>query len=180
MTARRDASRREALKTAAIGASGVVVAVAVSRAARTPAAPAATAAQQQPNENGAAAPAGPTYLAELAGVHFGAYRVVSVGAIERGGVPVWLSFNEGAAFRVDVLRADPTAGSTGIGAVSSHSVYLRNGGNGRTSTDESMGLGAMALAEELSARERAGLKPPAALLTMDERSALDASAARVT
>jgi hypothetical protein len=170
MTARRDASRREALKTAAIGASGVALALGAVRVTNKVRASRAT----EPDKK-AEASAGASYLAEFVGLEFGDYRVVAVEAIERGGVPVHLSHRGESSFRVDVLRADPTAAGRGIGAAGVHAVYLRNGGNGRTATDERNGLGAMALAAELSKRE---LAPPKELLTMDERAALDASAAR--
>jgi hypothetical protein len=175
MTARRDASRREALKTVALGASGVATALAVTRVAGNT----AKAKGASANAPATAPPTGEAgYLSDLVGAQLGEYRVVKVGALERGGVPVHLAYRENAPFRVDVLRADP-ADTHGIGFVSSVSVYLRNGGNGRTATDETHGLGAMALAEELARRESAGLKPPAALLTMGERVALDASPVRI-
>ena len=174
MTARRDASRREALKTAALGASGLATALAVTRVAgiATPAHAKARDASESARTTDA------TYLAELVGLQLGPYRVTTVGALERGGVPVHLSVDGGEPFRVDVLRADPSD-TRGIGVSSSVAVYLRNGGDGHTETNEVMGLGAMALAEELARRESAGQKPPAELLTMGERVALDASALRI-
>jgi hypothetical protein len=179
MTARSDASRREALKTAALGASGLVTALAATRVAGTSVHARATAHDAPDNTSTTnATEAGAKYLAELVGVQLGEYRVVAVGALERGGVPVQLAHRGGAPFRVDVLRADPSD-ARGIGVASSVSVYLRNGGDGSTATDEVKGLGAMALAAELARPESAGRKPPAALLTMGERVALDASALRI-
>jgi hypothetical protein len=177
MTARKDASRREALKTAALGASGLATALAITRATsigtRAPTvANAADAATTNKTKDRAG------FLADLVGLELGPYRVVAVGHVERGGVPVHLSTNGGSPFRVDVLRADPSD-TVGIGVTSSVAVYLRNGGNGRTETNEVMGLGAMALAEELARREKSGQKPPAELLTMGERVALDGSALRM-
>lgn len=171
MSSPRNASRRDALKTVAIAASGAAIAVAVSPSvAQTPTSSSRSraGAGAEPARTPDAEP-----LADLAGAQLGPYRVDVVGAIERGGIPVQLSYGA-HSFRVDVLRADPSDAQSGIGRVSAVTVYLRNGGNGRTATDETMGLGAMALAEELARRERDGWKPPAALMTMGERSALDA------
>ncbi len=163
-----DASRREVLKVVGAGASGLALATVVSRQpAELPVA--ARAAAVEP----AVAPPAP-FLADLVGKHLGSYRVHAVGALERGGIPVVLATAAGQHFRVDVLRVDPSDGTAGIGVAGAVSVYLRNGGDGNTATDEEQGLGAMALAEELLRRDREGRKPPSALLTRGERRALDA------
>ncbi len=168
MSSPGNASRRDALKTVALAASGAAVAVAVTpRIARTRNVASAPAAADPATHD-----ASPRDLEDLVGKQLGPYRVESVGGIERGGIPVQLAFGA-QVFRVDVLRADPSESRGGIGTVSSVSVYLRNGGDGQTATDEMMGLGAMALADELARRERDGWKPPSALMTMGERSALD-------
>ncbi len=166
MTARTNASRREVLKAVGIGASGAALAAVVVRKTATPRAPEAERAADDPAQ---------AWLGDLVGQRLGTYTVVSVGAIERGGVPVVLEAASGRAFRVDVLRVEPGVDRAGIGEASSVSVYLRNGGDGSTATDEELGLGAMALASELARRDRAGMKPPSALLTMSERGALDAA-----
>lgn len=163
MTVSSDASRRDVLKVVGAGASGLVVASAVARSPRTVSIP-------PPNCEPSVAD-----LHDLVGRELGSYRVVSVGPIDRGGIPLVMTTAAGVSFRVDVLRVDPADGGAGIGAVGSVSVYLRNGGDGRTATDEEQGLGAMAAAEELLRRERAGWRPPSALLTRGEREALDAS-----
>lgn len=165
MTARNGASRRQILKVAGI-TGAAVAAVVAPRIARRPAR-AQSQKVEKPAENAQ------EFLADLSGKKLGPYAVQSVGAIDRGGVPVILANANGEAFRVDVLRAEPL-GNPGIGVASTVSVYLRNGGDGRTVTDEERGLGAMALAKELARRSRKGEKPPAALLTMSERAALDA------
>lgn len=100
----------------------------------------------------------------------GTYTVLAVGALARGGVPVVLSTPSGASFQVDVLRADPSEPHAGLGVTDRYAVYLRNGGDGRTPTDEVRGLGAMALASALAGHAPA---PPAELLTFGERAALD-------
>jgi hypothetical protein len=114
-----------------------------------------------------------TFLGDLAGAKLGAYTVQSVGELERGGIPVTMATASGETFRVDVLRTE-LLGPPGIGPASTVSTFLCNGGDGNTPTDEERGLGAMALAKELARRTRKGEKPPAALLTMTERAALDA------
>jgi hypothetical protein len=115
------------------------------------------------------------FLADLVGRDLGPYRVDYVGAIERGGIPVILAIGA-HRFRVDVLRVDPSDPTTGIGVAGSAAVYLRNGGDGTTATDEQQGLGAMALAHEILRREREeGRVPSPALLTRGERDAHDAS-----
>lgn len=185
MTARTDASRREVLKAVGIGASGAALASVLARAASPVRAEPARVDHDPADAPPAPAPgdvaAGAdvqAYLGDLVGQRLGPYTVVSIGALDRGGIPVVLATPAGQAFRVDVLRLEPGVDRTGIGEASAVSVYLRNGGDGATATDEEQGLGAMALASELTRRERAGAKPPSALLTMSERQALDA--ARIT
>jgi hypothetical protein len=169
MTARNGASRRQILKVAGVTGAAVAAVVATRVAQR----PARAQSKEKAEKTSASPKAAPDFLADLTGKMLGAYAVRSVGPIDRGGVPVILANANGEAFRVDVLRAEPLS-AAGIGVVSTVSVYLRNGGDGRTLTDEERGLGAMALAEELARRSRNGEKPPAALLTMSERAALDA------
>ncbi len=180
MTARKAASRREILQVAAAGVAGLGLGRHLtsntsntSNALTKPAVD--VEAAQRPATATSAREDAESYLGDLVGEHLGRYRVVSIGKLERGGIPVVMSVASGATFRVDVLRFDPTEGRQGIGAASSVSVYLRNGGDGRKATDEEHGLGAMALANTLARREKAGTKPPSGLLTMDERAAYDAS-----
>jgi hypothetical protein len=170
MTARNGASRRQILKVAGVTGAALAAVVGPRVATRRAAPPAKVAATAAPPPSPAQAQ---EFLAGLGGKKLGAYAVQSIGAIDRGGIPVIMTNASGESFRVDVLRADPF-GSPGIGIASTVSVYLRNGGDGRTVTDEDRGLGAMALAKELARRSRKGEKPPAALLTMSERAALDA------
>lgn len=131
----------------------------------------------RPRASGSPESNGPArqYLDDLTGAELGVpgegtYAIVSVGALERGGVPIVMAAPSGATFRLDVLRADPSEPHTGIGIRSQVAVYLRNGGDGATPTDEARGLGAMALASILAEHEDA---PPAGLLTLGERTALD-------
>lgn len=167
-----DPSRREVLKVVGAGVAGAaVVAASVPRQVTSSpgASPVSDATPSAPPD------ATPAYLSDLTGQALGPYRVESVGALERGGIPIVLSTASGTRFRVDVLRVDPADGITGIGVASAVSVYLRNGGNGNTATNEEQGLGAMALAAELQRRARAGERPPSELLTRGERDALDSA-----
>jgi hypothetical protein len=185
MTARKGASRREILKVAGAGGVGLGLApFVIGGDAPSAAWPVREAAVAQPRTatvaTGKPAVAAPRedsrgYLAELVGKRLGTYRVESVGALDRGGIPVEMKTAGGVRFRVDVLRFDPSEGAKGIGALSSVTVYLCNGGRGRKATDEKLGLGAMALADELARREREGARPPRGLLTMGQRAARDAS-----
>lgn len=188
MAARKGASRRQFLELAGVGVVGLAAApLAVANVkskprGRTPGAerPAITtpvpAAPPVPARTNAAH----AWLGDLVGKDLGPYRVASVGRIERGGVPVEMTTTDGVRFRVDVLRFDATQGLPGIGTLGAVSVYLRNGGKGGKSTDETQGLGAMALADELSRREREGITVPAGLWTMGERARHDASAPEST
>jgi hypothetical protein len=181
------ASRREALKLAGAGTAGLALAgalVARPTGSETPTdgsshdtgGTASHADESHPNAVGPSAEPSPdAYLGDLAGQQLGSYRVRTVGGLERGGIPVELVAPSGVAFRVDVLRFDPSEGRRGIGDVSSVTVYLRNGGDGAKATDEELGLGAMALASELARREHLGRDVPSGLLTMAERAAIDAS-----
>ena len=184
MAARKDASRRELLRWAGIGSVGLAIAPAIvdEHASVASPTPPAQSEPRAPSADGAAAPPveavvddGQGYLRDLVGKRIGEYRVESVGVLERGGIPVGMKTSAGVRFRVDVMRFDPTEGKRGIGAVSSVTTYLCNNGDGRKATDESLGLGAMALAKELARRERAGEVPPSGLLTMGERASIDAS-----
>ena len=96
------------------------------------------------------------------------WRVEAVRGVRFGSLSVVLSTREGAHFQVDVLRRDESV--RGVGESEHLAVYLSNRGDGQTATHEEMGLGAMALAEALRARECSGAAVPA-LLTMAQRSA---------
>lgn len=175
MTSRMDATRREALKAVAVGASGLALASVASRAVTADSPTVEKGAKESrdrshPDE--VRAQAVREFLGELVpGARIGVFTLIAVDPMDRGGIPLTLSTPEGEAFGVDVLRHDPTAPSRGIGPSTVVSVFLRNGGNGRTSTDETKGLGAIALAEALELRVRAGAVPPLDMLTMSERAA---------
>ena len=175
MTASNDKSRRDLLKTMGASAAGLALVAGVSKTAKAPAPSTAAAPPEGPEAPQQDLDQPDAFLSDLVGRELGPYRVDHVGAIERGGIPVILA-TAGHRFRVDVLRVDPADPVTGIGFAGSVAVYLRNGGDGTTATDEQQGLGAMALAAEILRREREESRvPPSKLLTRGERDALDAS-----
>lgn len=79
-------------------------------------------------------------------------RVVAVYPVTLGALPVVLETHAGSRYQVDVLARDP-GGPQGVGNTEHFSVYVANRGDGGTSTDETEGLGAMALARVLEASE---------------------------
>lgn len=102
------------------------------------------------------------------GVVLGRWTVVAVHPVHMGAVPVVLSTEDGARYQVDLLARD-AGGPAGVANTQRLSLFVANHGDGRTATDEEQGLGAMALAEHLRAREAAGWTAPA-LLTLHERA----------
>lgn len=88
------------------------------------------------------------------GMALGPCRLARLLPVERGALPFELSDTLGHVFVVEVHRHDPQA--PGIARAGSCDVFLVNGGTGATATDETRGLGAMALASVLARREAAG------------------------
>lgn len=93
-------------------------------------------------------------------------RVITIYPVTFGALPVVLESRDGNRFQVDVLARD-TEGPQGVGNTEHYSVYVSNRGDGGTSTDETQGLAAMALARVLEAE---GASLPT-LLTMRGRQA---------
>ena len=91
-----------------------------------------------------------------------------------GAVTVAMRTGDGERFQVDVLRRDDAM--PGVARTRSLSLYLVNGGRGRLASIEEHGLGAMALAGWLDAREAAGHASPS-LYTLRERAARPSAAA---
>lgn len=79
-------------------------------------------------------------------------RVIAVYPVTLGALPVVLETHAGTRYQVDVLARDPS-GPQGVGNTEHFSVYVANRGDGGTSTDETEGLGAMALARVLEAND---------------------------
>jgi hypothetical protein len=96
------------------------------------------------------------------------WTVRRVYGVYLGAIPVVLQADGGEPYQVDVLRRHP-AGVAGVANTPSLSLFIANRGDGVSATDETHGLGAMALAEALAERERAGVAVPAALMTLSER-----------
>jgi hypothetical protein len=111
---------------------------------------------------------GPVFAAATPGRHVGPCTIVTVHPVVHGGVPVVLETSSGRRYQVDVLARDP-AGPDGVATTARLSLFVANGGDGSTDTDEEQGLGAMALAELLAAGDRDGAPLPA-LLTLEQRS----------
>ena len=101
------------------------------------------------------------------GMRIGPCTLSRVLPVENGALPVELLDPSGRSFVVEVHRWEASA-PPGIARAGSLAVYLRNGGTGVTRTNEAHGLGAMALASLLEARERAG-KPVPRLASIVER-----------
>jgi hypothetical protein len=118
----------------------------------------------------------PARLQLRAGVRVGPCTVSRVLPVENGALPVELVDASGHPFVVEVHRWDEAA-PPGIARAGSLAVYLRNGGTGETRTKEEHGLGALALAALLEARERAG-KPVPRLASIVERWQHDPPPAR--
>jgi hypothetical protein len=102
-----------------------------------------------------------------AGARLDRWTVVAVHDASAGGIPVEMATADGTRFQVDVLRRDDA--SPGVANTKTLSLYLCNRGDGRRASDEEQGLGALALAHALEAREAAGAAPPR-LLTLRERN----------
>jgi hypothetical protein len=103
--------------------------------------------------------AAPTRPPELVpGMKLGPCKLTRLLPVERDALPFELQDPSGELFVVEAHRRDESR--PGIARAGSLDVYLVNGGDGRTPTDEARGLGAMALARVLAVRERAGLPVP--------------------
>ena len=104
------------------------------------------------------------------GMQLGPCRLVKVLPVEQGALPFELEDPSGGRFIVEVHQRD--ASVAGLRPAGSHDVFLRNGGSGQTPTNETHGLGAMALATLLAEREASG-RPIPPLATIVERWSAD-------
>ncbi|MBI2392087.1 MAG: hypothetical protein HYV09_21020 [Deltaproteobacteria bacterium] len=157
----------------AVGSSGLALLTIGARTASTPTTQAAPIANADEAAAHVASPAVVAFLGDIApGAKLGDYEVVAVEPMHRGGIPIKMRASSGVAFVADVLRHDPADDTRAIGETSAVAVYLRNGGDGATSTDEIAGLGAMTLASALRRRVHEGATLPVELLTMSERAHL--------
>ncbi len=86
------------------------------------------------------------------GARVGEWRVAHVGALRRGGRVLVLHREGGQPFELEVLAADD-GGPRAPGRSEHFAVFVRNAGDGSTSTVEDHGLAAMALASHLRKHE---------------------------
>lgn len=96
------------------------------------------------------------------------WTIVAVHPVRHGALPVVLAGADGRRFQVDVMAIDP-GGPLGVANTKTLSLFVANRGDGDTPTEESQGLGAMALAAALAERETAGAEPPT-LVTFAKRA----------
>jgi hypothetical protein len=105
------------------------------------------------------------------GTNVHGYKVVAVYGVYMGAIPVILQDKKGDRFQVDVCAKDTQPGApNAVISTRSLSFFLANGGDGIRPSDESKGLGAIALASYLKNRRTAGFRP-SGLLTLRERNA---------
>lgn len=104
------------------------------------------------------------------GLKLGACTLERILPVERDALPFELKDPAGRLFIVEAHVHDPA--HPGIARAGSLDVFLVNGGNGDTPTDETHGVAAMELARVLSLREQAGAEVPT-LATIAERWSYD-------
>ena len=169
MTLERRNGRRKFLSVAAgVVAAGAAVAMLPKAASKTlargngkQATPATRTATAKPTAKI------PAFFRDLSGVRIDRWTVARVAGLHLGAVAVVLEAADGDRYQVDVLARD-ASGPAGVGNTRSLSVFVANRGDGSVATAEEHGLGAMALASVLAAREARGAKPPT-LLTFAAR-----------
>ncbi len=115
------------------------------------------------------AAAGPAELALLRDLPEGSklgnrWRVEQVHGVTFGAIPVVLSSIDSGRFQIDIMRRDDEA--RGVASTERLELFVANGGNGNTATDEDHAEAAVAMAEVLARRESA---TPRCLLTLRER-----------
>ncbi len=99
------------------------------------------------------------------------WKIVSVHGIYLGAIPVIMADKNGEKFQVDVCAKDGKSGAPQpVITTKSLSFFLANGGNGAHPSDESKGLGAIALASYLGKKKSAAFRPRG-LMTLRERNA---------
>jgi hypothetical protein len=174
-TTRRDALTALGASASAFAVAGLVRVHARANASATSVAPttAQTPDLPKPDPEALATAASREAALELLGdVRVGTVlsrcRVVEVLPVQMGGIALRMETPDGASFQLDVLRDD--AGNGGVGRAPGLAVHVSNRGDGKTPTDETQGLSAMALGDALARRIREGATVPT-LLTFREREA---------
>ena len=102
-----------------------------------------------------------------AGVDLGKWSIEKVKTPTLGAIPVVMRSPAGEAFQVDVLRRE--AGVAGVADTRHFSLFIANGGNGSTASDELQARGAKVLAYVIARTELSGAPRPQ-LMSFSERS----------
>ncbi len=89
------------------------------------------------------------------GIRLDRWKIVEVGAVKSGVLPVVMQAADGGRFVVEIAGRSAN-GPRAVAETHRYALYLSNGGDGNTATVEEHGLGVMALAAALRAREAAG------------------------
>ena len=95
------------------------------------------------------------------------WRIEAVYDVRAGAIPVVLATLSGHRFAVEIFLGGPDA--PGIATAGPLALYLVNRGDGSSSSDESAGLGVMALGNALAARLAEGAVVPDGLVTLAQR-----------
>jgi len=169
MKKRKGVSRRKFLAvTGAAAAATLPLVGGLVGKRRAPARPASGRASGGAGAGRAADGRVDAYFGELkAGGRIAQWTLVSVGGIEAGAIAVEMATAQGERFVVELLRRDPAL--PGVAETAQVGLYLRNFGAGRRRSVEEHGLGAMALAQALAAREAAGAPVPPLVRLRDRR-----------
>jgi hypothetical protein len=101
----------------------------------------------------------------------GKWSIEQVHPSRFGAIAVVMRTPEGAAFQVDVLRRDPSAGpnQAGVADTKHFSLFIANSGDGSKTSDEWQARGAKVLAHHILRTERSG-SPLPQLMSFSERS----------
>lgn len=181
---KRTTTRRDALAALGASASALATAGVVLARNRRGARNASTTIPTPPGGRAAISPLDPIEHAKLeeaaalaevrellgdvrAGTLLGKCRVVEVRPLLLGAIPIVMETPTGARFQLDVLRAQ--ASGDGVGKAPGLAVFVSNGGDGSTRTDETQGLAAMALGAMIARRLHEGARVPT-LLSFEERA----------
>lgn len=170
--------RREALiKIGGVAIGGLLAGAAVSRsgaaggagapdpiATDTPAARPRAAQVDAPDEE-VRALFGPLVEGSPISTH---WRLEAVHGVRAGAIPVVLSTASGQRFAAEIFRDDPESPRP-VARAGGLALFLVNRGDGRSPTDESFGLGVMALGRELEGRLATGALVPSGLGKHSER-----------
>lgn len=107
------------------------------------------------------------------GTKLGKWKIASVHGIQMGAVPVVMEDRHGDRFQVDVCARDSSGGAPhAVADAGGLSFFLANNGSGGTPSDESHGLGVVALAAAMEKIARKGAIPSVpGMMTLRERLA---------